>query len=440
MKRGVGVGVIGYGTIGAGVVRLLRQRAKAHEDRLGYPVRLARVADLDTSSDRGIKLPKGVLIDDARALIDDPSVNVVVELVGGVEPARTFILEALRAGKHVVTANKALLSEHGVALSREAAKRGLLLGFEASVGGGIPIVRTIKESLAGDTNEEVYGILNGTANYILSAMSDGEGEFDEVLARAQAMGLAEADPSYDVDGIDSVHKLVILVGLAFGKKIKARSVHVEGIRSVSSKEIAYAREFGYRVKLLAVARDTPAGVEARVHPAMVPESHLLAQVSGAYNAVCIKGRALGNSVYYGQGAGMMPTATAVLGDVLEAARSLRDERPPSSEPWGQPLARLSSARVIPMGDTAHEHYLRLTVVDKPGALARISSILADEGIGIATLSQHEIETRGAVPVVLRTHRSAESAMKRALARVGRLRDNRAKPVLLRVEEGLGGRE
>ncbi len=313
MKRGVGVGVIGYGTIGAGVVRLLRQRAKAHEDRLGYPVRLARVADLDTSSDRGIKLPKGVLIDDARALIDDPSVNVVVELVGGVEPARTFILEALRAGKHVVTANKALLSEHGVALSREAEKRGLLLGFEASVGGGIPIVRTIKESLAGDTNEEVYGILNGTANYILSAMSDGEGEFDEVLARAQAMGLAEADPSYDVDGIDSVHKLVILVGLAFGKKIKARSVHVEGIRSVSSKEIAYAREFGYRVKLLAVARDTPAGVEARVHPAMVPESHLLAQVSGAYNAVCIKGRALGNSVYYGQGAGMMPTATASTG-------------------------------------------------------------------------------------------------------------------------------
>ncbi|RMF22144.1 MAG: homoserine dehydrogenase, partial [Deltaproteobacteria bacterium] len=303
----VGVGVIGFGTIGTGTVRLLRDQRHSIEQRVGFPIRLVRVADLDTRRDRGIRLPKGVLIRDARKLIHDPAVDVVVELIGGVEPARSLIEEAIHAGKSVVTANKALLSVHGPRLARAAEKAGVALGFEASVGGGIPILRVLREALAGDRNLEVYGIVNGTANYILSEMTAGAGEFADVLERAQALGLAEADPTYDVDGFDSLHKLVVLVALAFGKKIRPGAVHVEGIRRVSGVDIAYARELGYTIKLLAVARDTDDGIEARVHPAMVPNSHLLSQVSGPFNAVCLRGKALGTSIYYGQGAGMMPT-------------------------------------------------------------------------------------------------------------------------------------
>ncbi|MFQ5479206.1 MAG: homoserine dehydrogenase [Candidatus Binatia bacterium] len=436
-RRSFGVGLIGFGTIGTGVVKLLRQQAREIEARLGVAVRIVRVADLDTTTDRGVRLAKGVLGNDAGALIADSRVDVVVELIGGVEPARTFIAEALDRGKHAVTANKALLSSHGPELARRAEAAGVVLGFEASVGGGIPVVRTLRESLAGDSNREIYGIVNGTANYILSEMSAGGGEFGEVLARAQAMGLAEADPSYDVEGVDSLHKLVILVALAFGKRIRPGAVHVEGIRQISSTEIAYAKEFGYTIKLLAVARDTADGVEARVHPSMVPDGHLLAKVSGPFNAVCIRGRALGTSIYYGQGAGMMPTATAVVADLMEAARALRDGRAPSVHPYGQALSERSYTRVVPMGETSHEHYIRFSVADRPGVLAKISSILASEDIGIATVSQHDGSCRGAVPLVMRTYRTPDSAMSRALARVSKLKESKAKPVVLRVEERLG---
>ncbi len=436
-RRGVGVGVIGFGTIGTGTVRLLRDRHREIQRRLGFPIRLVRVADLDTRRDRGVRLPAGVLIRDARRLIADPQVDIVVELIGGIEPARSFIEEAISAGKSVVTANKALLSEYGPALARAAERAGVAFGFEASVGGGIPILRVLREALAGDRNLEVYGIVNGTANYILSEMAKGAGEFTDVLARAQQLGLAEADPTYDVDGYDSLHKLVILVALAFGKKIRASSVHVEGIRHISTVDIAYARELGYTIKLLAVARDTANGVEARVHPAMVPNSHLLSQVSGPFNAVCLRGKALGTSIYYGQGAGMMPTATAVLADVIEAARTLVDGKASRVPAYGRSAAQLERARVVPIGDTYHEHYIRVMVPDRPGVLARIASVLASEKISIATVAQHERARRGTVPVVLRTHRAREAALHRALARIGRLRETRGKPVVIRVEETLG---
>ena len=433
----LGVGVIGFGTIGTGVVRLLREHAGGLGTRVGVPLRLVRVADLDTRSKRGIKLARGVLIRDAHRLIADPAVDIVVELVGGIEPARSFVLEAMRAGKSVVTANKALLSVHGSELAAVAEKNGVAFGFEAAVGGGIPIVRTLRESLVGDRNQEVYGIVNGTANYILSEMSAGAGEFAEVLARAQEMGLAEADPSYDVDGIDSLHKLVILVALAFGKKIRPDSVHVEGIRKIDGADIAYAEEFGYAIRLLAVARDTAAGVEARVHPSMVPRSHLLANVSGAFNAICIRGKALGTSIYYGQGAGMMPTATAVLADIMEAAGAMRDDSANRVLPYGQPVDQLRPAPVVPMGRTEHEYYIRFRVADRPGVLARISRILGSAGISIATVAQHEASRRGSVPVVIRTYRAGEAAMRRALARIASLEDSRAQPVVIRVEEALG---
>ncbi len=437
-KNSIGVGIIGFGTIGTGAVRLLREHRRDIEQRLGFPVRLLRVADLDTRSDRGVRLPKGVLIKDARRLISDPAIDVVVELIGGMEPARTFLLEAIAAGKSVVTANKALLSLHGPELARAAERRGVLLGFEASVGGGIPILRVLRESLVADRNSEVYGIVNGTANYILSEMCAGAGEFPEVLARAQRMGLAEADPSYDVDGIDSLHKLVVLIALAFGKKVRPDAIQVEGIRDISSMDIAYASELGYSIKLLAVARQSGDGVEARVHPAMVPNVHLLSQVGGPFNAVCLRGKALGTSIYYGQGAGMLPTATAVVADVIDAARIHRQQRPAGWVPaYGRPAADLRSSRVVPMGDTSHEYYIRVTVPDKPGVLARIANILGGEGISIATVAQHERAKRGTVPLVLRTHRAREGCLRKALGRIRRLRECRRAPVVIRVEQTLG---
>jgi len=439
-RRRVGVGVIGFGTIGTGTVRVLREHRAAIEARLGFPIEVVRVADLDTRSERGVRLAKGVLIKDARKLIHDPAVDVVVELIGGQEPARTFLSEAVEAGKSIVTANKALLSVHGPALARAAERKGVWLGFEASVGGGIPIVRVLREALAGDANREVYGIVNGTCNFILTAMTQDNRSFDEVLAEAQAMGLAEADPSYDVDGIDSLHKLVVLVALAFGKRLRPASVHVEGIRNISPVDVGYAREFGYTIKLLAVARDTDDGVEARVHPSMVPNSHLLSQVSGAFNAICLRGRALGTSIYYGQGAGMMPTATAVVADIIDAAREMTGAEPRPIPPYGRAAQALRAAHVVPMGETSHEYYIRFCLADKPGVMARISSILGREGISIATVSQREEARRGVVPVVMRTHRAREQALNRALSSIDRLRDSRTRPVVIRVEETLGGED
>ena len=436
-KREIGVGLIGFGTIGTGVVRVLREHAASIRTTVGANVKLARIADLDIKTDRGVKIPSGMLTTSARELINDPAVDVVVELIGGLEPARSFQLEALKAGKPVVTANKAVLSAHGIELAGAAEKAGVALGFEASVGGGIPIIRTLKEALAGDRNLEVYGIVNGTCNYILSEMAAGNGEFADVLARAQKMGLAEADPSYDVDGLDSLHKLVILVALAFGKVIDPKAVHVEGIRSVSGVDMAYARDFGYTIKLLAVARDTAAGVEARVHPAMVPDKHLLSKVSGPFNSVCVRGRALGSSLYYGRGAGMMPTATAVVADILDAARALLEKRAPLVPPYGRPAASLVKAPVIAKGDIEHEYYVRLNLGDKPGALAKITAILAKAGVSIATVAQHDKPTKGAVPVVMRTHRTKGSSLDKALAGMSKISEVRSRPVVIRVEETLG---
>ena len=436
-KKEIGVGLIGFGTIGTGVVRVLREHAAGIRTRLGVPLKLARIADLDIKTDRGVKVPREMLTTNARELINDPAVDVVVELIGGLEPARTFQLEALKAGKPIVTANKAVLSAHGIELAGAAEKAGVALGFEASVGGGIPIIRALRESLAGDRNLEVYGIVNGTCNFILTEMAAGNGEFADVLARAQKMGLAEADPSYDVDGLDSLHKLVILAALAFGKLVDPKAVHVEGIRSVSGVDMAYARDFGYTIKLLAVARETPSGIEARVHPAMVPNAHLLAKVDGPFNAVCLRGSALGTSIYYGRGAGMMPTATAVVADIIDAGRALVAGRAPLVPPYGVPASTLGRSRVIDMAGTEHENYMRLQLSDKPGALAKITTILAKAGVSIATVAQHEKPSKGVVPVVMRLHRTKEGALAKALARIAKLDEVRGKPVVIRVEETLG---
>jgi homoserine dehydrogenase len=316
-EQAIRIGLIGFGTIGTGVVKLLQRQRAAIRDRLGVTLDLVRVADIDTRRDRGVKLARGVLVGDARRILDDPTIDIVIELMGGTGIARRFVLEALAAGKDVVSANKALLAHHGDEVFRAAEKRGAEVGFEASVGGGIPIIRTLKEGLCGDRNQAVFGIVNGTSNFILSKMSDAGGEFADVLRSAQADGLAEADPSFDVDGIDAAHKLTLLIQLAFGVRVPFKQISVEGIRHVSQADIAFAREFGCVIKSLAVAKRAGDRIEASVRPTMVNRTHPLADVNGALNAIVVHGDALGASMYVGAGAGMMPTATAVVADLMD---------------------------------------------------------------------------------------------------------------------------
>ena len=432
----VRVGLIGWGTIGTGVVKLL-QRNRAHiRERLGAHLTLGGIADIDLTTDRGVKVDTKLLTNDAAKLIADPNIDVVVELVGGYGVARRFVLEAIAHGKSVVTANKALLAVHGEEIFAAAEKAGVDLGFEASVGGGIPIIRTLKEALAGDRNRAVYGIVNGTCNYILSTMTQQGGEFDAVLRQAQADGLAEADPSFDVDGIDSAHKLALLIQLAFGARVPFKSIPIEGIRGVSATDIAFAKEFGYVIKLLAIAKSDGDAIEARVQPTMVPRSHVLADVSGPFNAIAVMGEALGQSVYIGQGAGMMPTATAVVADLIEVARNRLADTLGRVAPLGVPFAQMRRLRVKPLDDLVTQYYLRFMALDRPGVLAQITGALGRNGISIASVIQREREEKGAVPVVIHTHEASEKSLRRALAAIGKLSAVKGKPAVIRIEDRL----
>lgn len=432
------MGLIGFGTIGTGVIKLLRANRNHIRARLGTRLVLARVADIDLGRDRGVKVEPALLTTDAQELIDDPNVDVVVELMGGYEPARRLVLRAIRTGKSVVTANKALLAVHGHEIFTAAEAAGVDLGYEASIGGGIPIVRTLREGLAGDRNRAVYGIVNGTSNYILSTMSQHGGEFEDVLGAAQAQGLAEADPTYDVDGIDAAHKLALLIQLAFGTGVAFTDIPVEGIRHVGQIDIGFAREFGYVIKLLAIAKEHGTGLEARVHPTMVPRHHVLADVNGAYNAIAVQGDALGSSVYFGLGAGMMPTATAVVADLIEVARNLIGGGRGRVAPLGYPIASQRRVRLKPIDDLVSEYYLRFMAVDRPGVLARISGVLGKHGISIASVIQREREHGASVPVVIRTHQARERDVRRALRAIDRLAAVRGRSTLIRIEESLGG--
>lgn len=433
MKRRVRVGLIGFGTIGTGVVRLLQQQAARLRARVGVPIDLVRIADLDLKRDRGVRLDKGVLVRDGRAIVDDPEIDVVVELMGGYGLAREFALRAIANGKSVVTANKALLAVHGGEIFAAAEAAGVDVGFEASVGGGIPIIRTLRDGLAADHNLAVFGIVNGTANYILSRMSAEGDEFAVVLAAAQAAGLAEADPTFDVDGIDSAHKLALLIQLAFGSAVDFSALPVEGIRNITQLDIQLAREFGYAIKLLAIAKLDGRRIEARVHPTMVPRSHLLADVDGAFNAISVEGEALGPSLYVGQGAGMMPTATAVVADIAETARNLVNGCRGRVAPLGYPLAQQRRLAIKPMTELSTEYYLRFLAVDRPNVLARITGILGAHRISIASMIQRDSEAGAEVPIVMRTHQARERDLLAALGAIARLPVVRAEPVFIRIE-------
>ncbi len=435
--REIGVGIIGFGTVGAGTAKLLMDNAEHLRRRVGIPIRLVRVADLDVTRERGVKLPDGILSTDGMALLRDPGVRIVVELVGGTGAAKDFVLEAVREGKSVVTANKALLAEHGPEIVRAAIAAGVDIGFEASVGGGIPIIRAMREGLAANRIQGIYGIINGTCNFILSKMTDEGKEFSDVLAEAQRTGLAEADPSFDIDGIDSAHKLAILVWLSTGLFVPHKEIYVEGIRDVSAMDIAFAREFGYRIKLLAIAKERGNGTEVRVHPTMIPERTLLATVGGAYNAIYVKGDFAGSSLYYGQGAGMLPTASAVASDIIEIARNLRKGAsgriPPSGFHVQEPGEKAS---VSPFEEVRTEYYLRFLVLDKPGVLSKIAGILGAHGISISSVIQKGRREENAVPIVIVTHLAREKDMRGALAETDKLPVVLDRTRMIRIENNL----
>jgi homoserine dehydrogenase len=428
----VRIGLLGLGTVGAGVVKLLDSRRALLEERAGCRLTLAGIADLDLTTPReGLQLSALPLTSDTQRLLDDPSVHVIIELIGGLEPARTFILKALAAGKHVVTANKALLAHHGPELYEEARRRGVHLAFEAAVAGGIPLIRAVKDGLVANRILSVFGILNGTCNYILTKMTDEGLDFGMVLKEAQAHGYAEADPTFDIEGNDTAHKLQILVALAFRTFVDLKHIHTEGITRVGAQDIGYARELGYRIKLLAIAKATGAGLEARVHPTMIAAGSPLAAVSGVFNAVFVTGDAVGDLMFYGRGAGQMPTASAVWSDAIEIARRIAHGvtatglELPSVGPGALAIQPIEMVRTC--------YYLRVMAQDRPGVLSKVTGILGDHDISIASVIQKGRAAAEAVPVVLMTHEARERDMRAALAAIDRLPDVPLPTTMIRVE-------
>ncbi|MFQ5354504.1 MAG: homoserine dehydrogenase [Thermodesulfobacteriota bacterium] len=436
----INVGLIGFGTIGTGVARVLTNNASVISERLGSEVVLKRIADSDTERDRGVCLGEGVLVGDAELILNDPEIDIVIELVGGTGVAKTFVRSALDKGKHVVTANKALISSFGPELFRLAAEKGLDIGFEASVGGGIPLLKSLTEGLVANNIESMYGIINGTANYILSAMTFEGRSFDDILSVAQAEGLAEADPTYDVDGIDTAHKLSILLSLAYGIHLPPEDIFTEGIRSIAPVDIKFAEKFGWRIKLLAIARRGPEGIEARVHPAMIPARHPLSAVEGAYNALFVKGDAVGSVMLYGLGAGEMPTASAVVSDVVDICRNIQKGISRRVEPpYGGALGAGGTA-VKPMEELDLAYYVRFAALDRPGVLSKIAGVFGDHGISLSSVIQEERKEGGIVPLVLVTHHAVESSFRAAVQEIEKLDIIENKAVYVRIEENIGGAE
>ncbi len=430
MKK-IGVGLLGFGTIGAGVVEGVRKNGGLLASRLGSELEIRRIADLDLERDRGVEVDRSILTRDARAVVEDPAIDVVVELIGGTTVARDLILRAIELGKPVVTANKALLAEQGAAIFRRARERGVDLYFEASVGGGIPIIRALREGLIANRIESLYAILNGTCNYILTRMESEAQKFDRVLKDAQAAGYAEADPGLDIDGHDTAHKAQILASLAYGCAVPMDRLHVEGIRNLAESDMENALALGYRIKLLAVIHRREDEIEVRVHPTLVPLQHLLASVSGVFNAILVNGDVVGPTLYYGRGAGRLPTASAVIGDLADVARNLALGTPGRLPPLAEYAPEV---RFRPVGDIESRFYLRVSVLDKPGVLGQIASILGRSGISIASVLQKEAHVGRHVAVVIVTHRARERDFDAALAEIDAMPAVGARTVRYRIED------
>ena len=431
----VKTGLLGLGTVGGGTVNVLAQNAAEIARRAGREIRITHAAAKEYDAARIEGLDRiDTLTDDAFAVVNDPAVEIVIELIGGCAPARELVLRAIENGKHVVTANKALIATHGNQIFAAAEARGVMVAFEAAVGGGIPIIKALREGLAANRIEWIAGIINGTGNYILSGMRDRGDDFAAVLQEAQALGYAEADPKFDVEGIDAAHKLTILAALAFGMPLRLDRTYTEGISRIEAQDVAWAGELGYCIKHLGIARRGPDGIEQRVHPTLIPGDRLLANVDGVMNAVLVHANALGPTLYYGAGAGAEPTASAVLADVIDIARALPVDpagRPPHLA--FQPRA-LNDLAILPMAEIETAYYLRMNALDRPGVLADVTRLLADFGISIEAILQKEPAPEAScVPIILLTQRTKEQNMNAALAGIEQLTAIEGRVMRIRME-------
>ena len=429
-KDGINVGIIGFGIVGSGTAKVLLNNKDILNERLGFKLNLRRIADLDITTDRGIKIPEGVLTTDVNRLFNDPEIDIVVELIGGIKPAKDFIMKAIQNGKHVVTANKALLATHGTDIFNAAREKGVEVGFEASVAGAIPIIKVMKEGLIANRIKAIYGIINGTSNYILTKMTDENVEFADALKEAQALGYAEADPTFDIEGIDTAHKLTILATLSYGIPLSFSSVHIEGISKITAQDINFASELGYKVKLLAITKETDGEIELRVHPTMLPKDYLIAKVDGPFNAIYVEGDATGSTMYYGRGAGSVPTGSAVVSDIADIARNIQKNaigRVPT-------IPNISGdVRIRKMDDITSRYYFRFSALDKPGVLSKISGILGNHNISITSVIQKGRMVGEAVPLVVLTHEAKEKDMRQAIEEIDKLPVVMGKTVIIRVE-------
>lgn len=435
--RKIKIGLLGCGTVGTGVVKILLENKDLIRSRVGADLVLKRVADIDVKTDRGIQFDDGVFTTDALNVVDDPDIDIILEMIGGEGIARDLILKAINNGKQVVTANKALLASQGNALFKAAAEKGVDLAFEASVGGCMPIIKSLRESLVGNHIISMNGILNGTCNYILSKITDDGSSFESALSEAQAKGFAEADPTLDVEGFDTAHKLAILTSLAYGTKINLKDIYIEGITKITPMDIEFSGQFGYKIKLLAISKHHKDTVEARIHPTMIPYGNLLSNVNGSLNAVTISGDAVGDILLYGHGAGMMPTASAVISDTVDLARNILSDTIGRVPLLSYQMDSLKEIPVMHVDEIFTHYYFRFSALDRPGVLSKISGILGNHSISIKSVHQKGRKVNGSVPIVMLTHLAKEYNIKKALSEINALDVVSGMPVLIRIEDENG---
>ncbi len=431
--REIKIGLLGCGTVGTGVAKLLIENKEILTARVGAQLNLKWIADIDTETDRGIRIPNGVLIKDAQKVVNDPDIDIVIEMIGGEGIAKNLILKTIENGKHIVTANKALLAGHGNELFAAAEKKGVDLAFEASVGGCMPTIKSMRESLVANHINAMTGILNGTCNYILSKIAEEGITFQEALAEAQKHGYAEADPTLDVGGFDTAHKIAILTALAYGMEINLKDVFVEGISRITPLDIEFAEQFGYRIKLLAISKMENDRVEARVHPTMIPFDNILASIKGTVNAITVSADAVGDIMLYGHGAGMMPTASAVLSDIVDIARNILSGTVRRVPALSYQRENIRKIPILPIDDLITHYYLRFSALDRPGVLSTISGIIGKYGISLQSVHQKGRKMNGAVPLVMLSHRAREADVKCALNEINALDVVSSEAVLIRIE-------
>ena len=427
------VGILGLGTVGTGIAKIIYDNAELITSRLGAKLTLKKAADIDLKTDRGINFDDGVLTDDAFKVVNDPEIDIVIEMIGGETIAKDLIIKAIDNGKHIVTANKALLASSGNMLFKMAAEKGVSIAFEPSVGGCMPIIKTIRESLVGNNIVSISGILNGTCNYILSKLTNEGISFEDALAEAQAEGFAEADPTLDIEGYDTAHKLAILSSIAYGTEINLKDIYVEGITNITAMDIEFADQCGYRIKLLAITKFNGDKIDARVHPTMIPFSNPLSNVNGSLNAVTISGDAVGDMMLYGHGAGMMPTASAAISDTIDIARNLLNGIHNSVPMLSFQMDTIKKIPTQQIEAISTYYYVRFSAIDQPGVLSKLSGILGDHGISIKSVHQTEQKLNGAVPIFMLTHLAKEAEIRKALSKISSLDIITVPPSLIRIE-------